>query len=178
LSPVEIALAVANALAGLACSGLVAGVLRDADGKRTGVLPYFAAVVAAYLIECVALAMGMTIPVLNVGLALAWGLLLGLRLRGRASPHAALRTSLFFGLYSSLPAMSLMLVPALASLGGWHIVSAEDGALFGIPSWLPWPAHTILGFYAGLAAGAVVLKSLITVGAVRLVIGRGSRRVG
>jgi len=175
MGPVEIALAVANALAGLACAALVAGVLRDADGRRARLLPYFAALVGVYLIECATLAMGMTIPILNVGLALAWGGILGLRLRARASPHAALRTSLFFGLYSSLPAMSLMLVPALASVGGWHVLSAEDGALFGIPSWLPWPAHTILGFYVGLAAGAAALKSLITVGIVRLVVSRGSR---
>jgi hypothetical protein len=172
---VVIALAVANALAGLACAVLVAVVLRRADGKKAGVLPYFAALVGAYFIECVALAMGMTIPVFNVGLALAWGVLLGVRLRARASGHEALRAALFFALYSSLPAVSLLLVPVMALVGGWHIVSAEDGARFGIPSFVPWPAHTILGFYAGLAAGTTLMKSLITVGIVRLVVSRASR---
>jgi hypothetical protein len=169
-------LATLNLAAGLACAVPVAGALRRADGAALSGFGCYAVVVAAYFVECVALAMGMGIPVLNVGLAAVWGAILGVRLKSQTSSHEAVRAATLFALYSSIPAASMVIVPLVAAIAGWHIAGAEDGARFGIPSFLPWPAHTILGFYATLAAGAVALKVAITAGAARALAGHAARR--
>jgi len=44
------------------------------------------------------------------------------------------------------------------------------GASFGIPSFVPWPMNTILGFYAVLAIGVAVLKTVITTGGISLIL--------
>ena len=56
----------------------------------------------------------------------------------------------------------------LALFAGRPILSADEGASFGIPSFVPWPMNTILGFYAVLAIGVVVLKTVIITGGVSL----------
>jgi len=61
-------------------------------------------------------------------------------------------------------------VPLFVWFAGWSITSAKAGADFGIPVLLPWPMNTILGFYAVLVSGAVVLKTLITTGEVRFLL--------
>ena len=124
-------------------------------------------IVGAYFVEGVALAMGMGIPVLSVMLALVWAIVLAQWLLRGVPIRRALRVCVYFSLYSSLPAVSLVVVPVLVWTAGWAILSPEAGAAFGIPSAFPWPVSTIAGFYATCALGALVLKTLITVGCFR-----------
>ena len=122
----------------------------------------FLMLMGLYLVETFFLAMGMGIPVFNVALAFLWGPLLGRNLRKRTERSQALKISTRFAFYSSLPAMSFLLIPALALAGGGSIISIQTASDMGIPSFLPWPTNTILGFYAACGFGALVLKILIT----------------
>ena len=137
--------------------------LSGMSGKPAGAARYVGLLLGVYFLECVAIVAGMLVPVFSAALAVVWGIVLGLWLRGRASRGAALRTSLFVSIYSSLPAASFMVVPLVLALGGWPVLSAEGGARLGIPQLIPWPMNTVLGFYAGLAVGVLALKTLITV---------------
>ena len=58
----------------------------------------------------------------------------------------------------------------LALFAGRPILSAGEGASFGIPGFVPWPMNTILGFYAILAIGVAVLKTVITTGGISLIL--------
>ena len=109
----------------------------------------------------------MGIPVFSIVLAFVWGFVFSSWLRTRVINRQVLKSSFFLSLYSSLPAASFIVVPVLVWIGGGHILSAEEGVRFGIPEFLPWPLNTILGFYAALVIGAVVLKTLITTGVIR-----------
>jgi hypothetical protein len=73
-------------------------------------------------------------------------------------------------LYSSLPAVSFILIPVIAGIAGRNIINAEQGIQFGIPGFLLGPLTTILGFYLTITIGALVLKTVITVVAVRLLL--------
>jgi len=168
---IECTLIVVNLVVGFACAIPVAKQLRKLNRKPARGLLLFAILIAIYLAECIAVVIGMGIPVFSVGLAFVWGIVFGLWLRTRASRRQVLRTSLFLSLYSSLPAASFIIVPVLVWVSGWHILSAEEGARFGIPEF-PWPLNTIFGFYAAVVVGAVVFKTVITVGEVSLLIHR------
>jgi len=169
---VEIALVVANLLAGFGFAFPMAKVLSEVQGEAARAFRYYVMLIGIYFLESVVLMIGMGIPVLNVGLAFAWGLVFGRWLRARTSRRQAQRTSFSLSLYSSLPAISFLLVPLFAGLGGWNVLSAAGGARFGIPEFLNLlpPLNTILGFYIALVAGATALKVLITVGEVSLLI--------
>jgi hypothetical protein len=157
-----------NLALGIGFAVPTARVLDKVKRKPTRLFRYFVILVGLYFVECVAVVMGMGIPVLNIGLAFLWGIVFGRWLRARTSRPEALRTSFWVSLYSSLPAVSFILVPVFAAIGGWNIVSATDGVRFGIPEFLhlPWPVNTILGFYGAIIVGAAVLKVVITVGEV------------
>ena len=58
----------------------------------------------------------------------------------------------------------------LALFAGRPILSAGEGASFGIPGFVPWPMNTILGFYAILAIGVAVLKTVITTEGISLIL--------
>ena len=174
---VEYVLVVVNLLAGFGFAFPMARVLAKVAGRPTKAFRYYTRLVGIYLLESIVLMMGMGIPVLNVGLAFVWGIVFGRWLRTRSSRNEALRTSFWVALYSSLPAVSFILVPVMAWLGGWNILSTQDGPRFGIPEFfnlLP-PMNTILGFYVAVATGALVLKAVITVGEVSLLIGHGEK---
>lgn len=169
---VETALVVANLLAGFGFAFPMTKVFVKIAENPAKTFRYYVMLIGVYLLESVVLMMGMGIPVLNVGLAFVWGLVFGRWLRARTSRSEALRTSYWFSLFSSLPAISFILVPVFAGLGGWNILSTETGASFGIPQflYLPWPLNTILGFYMAIIIVAVVLKAIITVGEVNLLV--------
>jgi hypothetical protein len=169
---VEIALVVANLLAGFSFAFPISKVFAKVAGKPAKVIRYYIMLLGIYLLESVVLMVGMGIPVLNVVLAFVWGVVFGTWLRKRTSRSKALRTSFWFSLYSSLPAISFILVPVFAGLGGWNILSSSAGDSFGIPQflYLPWPLNTILGFYMVIIIVAVILKVVITVGEVNLLI--------
>ena len=172
----EVTLVVVNLAAGFGCAIPVARLLGRVNGKPGRVFRYFAILVGVYFVESVALAMGMGIPVFSVGLAFVWGILIGLWLRRAATPvREVLKTAFYLSLYTSLPALSFLVVPLLMSIAGWSILSAQAGHQLGIPDFLPWPLGTILGFYATLAIGAVVFKTVITTGEVSLLIHLGEK---
>lgn len=126
----------------------------------------FIILIGIYFIECTAVIFGMGIPVFSVALAVVWGFVFSYWLRNRAQNRQVQKSSLFLTLYSCLPATSFILVPILMWIAGRQILSAEEGVRFGIPE-LFWPFNTILGFYAAIVIGAVVLKTIITMGIVR-----------
>jgi hypothetical protein len=169
---VEIALVVANLLVGFGFAFPMSRVFAKVVKNPAKASRYYIMLIGVYLLESLVLMMGMGIPVLNVGLAFVWGMVFGRWLRNRTSKSEALSTSYWFSLYSSLPAISFILVPVFAGLSGWNILSAEAGASFGIPEFLhlPWPINTILGFYLAVIIGTVVFKTVITVGEVNLLI--------
>jgi len=74
----------------------------------------------------------------------------------------ARRAGAWFAVYSGLPALSLILVPVIATCAGRNVLSAQDGLRLGIPAFFPWPFTTILGFFGAAAVGAFTLKLLIT----------------
>ncbi|KPL01586.1 MAG: hypothetical protein AMJ90_07525 [candidate division Zixibacteria bacterium SM23_73_2] len=140
-------------------------------------LRYFVILIGIYFVECVAIILGMGIPVFSVFLAFVWGVIFGFWLRERASTRAVIKTSFFLSLYSSLPAASFILIPLVMGIAGHNVLSTEAGTSFGIPDFLhlPWPLNTILGFYAALVIGAVVFKMIITTGEVSLLIHLGHK---
>jgi len=145
--------------------------LGKTGGKPRTAFRYFAILIGVYLVECAAVVIGMGIPVFSAGLAFVWGIVFGLWFRRAAAPaREVLKTAFFLSLYTSSPALSFLVVPLLMSIAGWSILSVEAGAQFGIPSFLPWPLGTILGFYTALALGAAVFKTVITTGEVRFLL--------
>jgi len=172
MDPIEYILVIVNLILGFGCAVPLARLLRRLKGQLSGVSRHFVILVGIYFVECVAVVVAMGMPVFSVGLAFIWGIVFGLWLRNRAPTCEVLKTSFFLALYSSLPAISFILIPVMAWVKGWHILSPADGARFGIPDFLhlPWPLDTILGFYAALVVGAILFKSVITTGEVSLII--------
>jgi hypothetical protein len=177
IDPAELALIVVNLLAGLGSAIPLAGMLARTSGRTMEVSRCYAILVGVYLVECAAVVMGMGIPVFSIGLALVWGIVLGRWLRRLAAEtREAARISLYLSLYSSLPAASFIIVPVAAWLGGHAILSVDAGSRFGIPSFIPWPMNTILGFYAACALGALLFKTVVTTGEALWLIHRGLRK--
>ena len=177
MDPIEYTLVILNLALGFGCAIPLARLLRKVKGKPTRAFRYFTILVGIYFVESVAVVLAMGMPVFSVGLAFVWGIVFGLWLRAHAPIRKVLKTSFFLSLYSSLPAISFILIPVMAWIDGWHILSPEDGARFGIPDFLhlPWPLDTILGFYAVLVICAVVFKSVITTGEVSLLVLLGEK---
>jgi len=162
-------LIVANLMVGFVSAIPIAKLLEKINNKQKRYFRYFAILIGVYFIECIAIIMGMGIPVFSIGLAIIWGIVFGFWLRKRASRNEVLKTSFFLSFYSSLPAVSFILIPVIAIISGRNIMNAEQGIQFGIPDFLPDPFNTILGFYLAITIGALVLKTVITATLVRLV---------
>jgi len=167
----------ANLLAGLGCAIGLAKMLGKVNNKPKRFLRYWMALVGIYFVECFAVSAGMATQVLTVGLAFIWGIVFGLWLRARAPALKVLKASFFIALYSVLPTVSLILIPAMMWIGGDNVLSAEEGARFGIPRalHLPWPVNTILGFFGAIVIGTAIFKTVITVGEVSLLIHLGEK---
>ena len=166
-----------NLVLGCGCAIPLAGMLRKLNEWPVGLLRLFAILFGIYFIECIAVAMGMGIPVFSMGLAFVWGIVFGLRLWGRASTRRVLKTSFFLSLYTSLPAASFIALPFLMWANGWDVLSAQEGTRFGIPEFQRFfpTLNTILGFYTAVVTGAVVFKTVITTGGVSLLIYLGEK---
>lgn len=80
------------------------------------------------------------------------------------------RSALMLAVYSSLPAASFLSVPVVTAVVGWSILSGDAGARFGIPSFVPWPLNTILGFCLAVTAVGVVAKVVVTTALALMVI--------
>ncbi len=168
MEPAEYIVVILNLAAGFGFAVLLSRLFSKLDKESPRVFRYFAILIGIYFLECVAIVSMMLLPVLSIALAFVWGICFGLWLRVRTSRHEAIKTSFFLSLYTSLPAVSFIVVPFLALFAGRPILSAEEGASFGIPGFVPWPINTILGFYAALAIGVLVFKTAITTGGVRM----------
>ncbi|NIO49087.1 MAG: hypothetical protein GTN73_06600 [Candidatus Aminicenantes bacterium] len=166
MEPAEYIVVTLNLVAGLSCAFPLSRLFGRLDREPPRVFRYYVIFICIYFLECVAIVSMMLVPVLSIGLAFVWGICFGLWLRARTSPHKALKTSFYLSLYSSLPVVSFMVVPVLALSTGRPILSADEGASFGIPGFVPWPMNTILGFYAALALGVLALKIIIITGGV------------
>jgi hypothetical protein len=168
----EFILIILNLIIGIGFAIPLALVLRRVNTKPTKFIVQFIFLIAIYLTESIALAMGMGIPIINIALAFIWGVIFGARLRSRILSQQLLKVSFFLALYSSLPVISFIVIPILALIDGRNIVSITEGINFGIPEvpYLSWLLNTILGFYATLVIGALLLKTLVTTGEVKLFI--------
>lgn len=170
LDATEYVLIVVNLVVGFGCSLPMARLLCSVTGLPNKLLRYTATCIGIYFVECVAIVMGMGIPVFSISLAFLWGVVFGMWLRYKAPARDILKASLFLSLYTSLPAVSFITVPLVGWIGGWDVLSTESGSIFGIPDFLflPWPFNTILGFFAALVVAAVVFKTVITVGEISI----------
>jgi hypothetical protein len=112
----------------------------------------------------------MGMPLFSIGLAFLWGVFFRRRLRKDLSQQELMKFSLHLSLYSSMPLVSFIIVPIIALLYGWHILDSAQGMHFGIPGFLPWPLDTIFGFFSVLIITALVLKTFITMYALRVLV--------
>ena len=143
---------------------------------RWGTTGSYLMLVFIYFVESIGFMAGMATNIPGIILAFVWGILLGRWIRRSGGElKQALRTAVFLSLYGSLPAVSLLSVPPVMALGGWSVFSAESGARFGVPTIVPWPLSTILGFCIAVALVAIVLKTVVTTGVVYFV-NRPSKR--
>ncbi len=161
--PAEYVIVIVNLIAGFAFAWPLARVLAHARRKPSMTNRLFIYLLGIYFIECIAFAASMSTSIISFVLAFLWGILLGRWLIKSSADIPELNKSLFlFSLYSALPAASLLTVPISVKLGGWSILSSESGARFGIPTFLPWPLCTIVGFCIAVSAVTIALKVLIT----------------
>ena len=173
-----LALIAFNLLAGIAGAIAIARLMAQINSKATRALRYCLLLIGIYFVECVGFSAGMVTQIFSVGLAFVWGIVFGLWLRKRADIRTALKMAGWLALYGCLPTASFcVLIPMAALIGGGNILSAAEGAAFGIPDLLPWPTNTIMGFCAAILIGTVLLKTIITVGVVGLLINREKKAV-
>jgi hypothetical protein len=163
----ELIVVVVNLVLGLSCAvPLAKRLVRLGHSRWQGAGSYLM-LLTVYFVESVGFMAGMATNGPGIVLALVWGLIFGYWIRGKATqPGDVVTSAAFLALYSSLPAVSLLSVPIVMRLGGWSVLSVESGARFGVPTMVPWPANTILGFCVLVAVVAVILKGAITTGAV------------
>jgi hypothetical protein len=168
MEPAEYIVVTLNLVAGLSFAFPLSRLFSKLEREPPRVFRYYVIFIGIYFLECVAIVSMMLVPIISIGLAFVWGICFGLWLRARTSPQKALKASFYLSLYSSMPVVSFIVVPVLALSAGRPILSADEGASFGIPDFVPWPMNTILGFYAVLAIGVLVLKTVIITGGVIL----------
>lgn len=174
-----IAVAVVNLAAGSGLAVPVARRLGEVTSKPGRFVRHFAALIGIYSLECVAFVAGMATQIFSIGLAFVWGVVFGLWMRQKAAPRLVLKMSFMVALYTCAPTASFgIFLPVEKLVGGSSILSAEEGAAFGIPEFAPWPLCTILGFCAALVVGTVVFKTVITTGEVSLLIHVGEKSQG
>lgn len=171
-----ISLIVTNLAAGLGLAIPIAGMLQKNIGRQNKTLRYVSLLVGVYFLECVAFTFGMCTQIFTFGLAIVWGIVLGLWWQGRTELQKGVKTAILFSLYGCVPTLSfvflLLLIWAIADQGLLNVEQAEN---FGIPQFVPWPFNTMLGFCAGLAAGTILIKTLITTGIVKWLISRPAK---
>lgn len=177
MDPVPYILLIVNLIIGFGFAVPLARLLKRVRGNQKRTFRYFVLLIGIYFVEGIAITVGMGMPVLSVGLAFVWGIVFGLWLREQAPARQVIKTSFFLSFYSCLPAVSFIIIPVLAAIGGRNVLSTQEAIQFGIPEFLhlPFPLSTILGFYVALVIGAVVFKTVITTGEVSLLIHLGEK---
>ena len=168
MDPAESAILVLNLVLAIACGLPLARMFRRAGLIAASIRKILGVLLLVYFLESVAFMGSMATSILSIALAILWGILLGSRLRSRGLDRVvALRLTLAFALYTSLPAASFIFVPIVCVFSGWSVTSAEAGYSFGIPEFLPSPVNTILGFCLAVAIVTLLLKTGITTAVVR-----------
>lgn len=157
----ELALVIANVVLGIGGAVIVGGMLARSTGEsRTH---WLLMLVGIYLAESFAVCASMATMVIPIALAFVWIPVFGRWLRDSRKPEPdTSKTATWLAVYSGLPALSLILIPVTAAFCGKSVLSAHDGIRLGIPTFIPWPFCSILGFFGAAAVGAFVLKALIT----------------
>jgi hypothetical protein len=174
----EYTVIILNLVLGFGLGWPLARRMKAVGGDSSSPRKRYVLLLLVYLIESFAFAASMGTNILGVVLALVWGGLLGRRFRCLpARPEEIRKTALRFSFYTSLPAASYLCVPIVMGLGGWSVMTAADGARFGVPEFMPAPVDTITGFCAAVALTAVVGKVVITTGTVWLVARRRERSI-
>ncbi len=168
----EIALIIVNVVGGAGGAFLLARGLRNTGAAEGSIHRRYGILVSVYLVECVAMVLGKGIPLFSIFLSFVWAAIFGMQLSNRESRPAVRKAAFFLSLYTSLPAMTFIIVPVGALAAGTDIASVEVGSRFGIPqfSFVPAPVRTILGFYIVLVLGGFAFKTLITMCGVALVV--------
>ena len=134
--------------------------IRPMDGKS---LRRFFIFVGLYLAECIAFPIGMCFQVFTIALSFVWGAVLGLRLRKITEPNRITRLASYVALYGSIPTASFCIfITVFKIIEGGNVLSGTEGVAFGMPDFLPWPFNSILGFFAALMVGTVILKLLVS----------------
>jgi len=128
-------------------------------------------IVLIYFAECAAVALSMGTSALSILLAFIWGVIGGKWLRKQVETPTLRRSVQIAITYTCVPVISLTLIPLFCLIGGWDILSVEQGYSYGIPNFLhlPWPLTTILGFYMLMIIVSVLLKMIITLSVVRII---------
>ncbi|HET6454976.1 MAG TPA: hypothetical protein VFI02_11280 [Armatimonadota bacterium] len=170
MDPAGLTILITNLILGFGCAVPVARRLDEVSGNaRTR--RFYAMLIGMYLVESVAVAASMATMVFNIVLAFVWGIVFGRWLRRSSAPiREVLRAAFYLAVYSSLPALSLIVLPVLGAFAGWDVLSPAEGARFGIPRFVPWPMNTVLGLFGIAGTVALVLKTVITTGEVSLII--------
>jgi CDP-diglyceride synthetase len=165
------ALIIVNVVMGAAGAYALARHFRGIDAGERNLHRQYGILISVYFVECVSMVLGMGIPVFSIFLSFIWAAIFGMRLSKWDSRASIRKTSFLLALYTSLPAMTFIIVPIVLLAGGQDIMSVESGYQFGIHqfSFVPSPLRTILGFYTALVLGSYALKTGITVGGIALV---------
>ena len=154
-----------NLVAGFGLAVPMAKQLRAISGRQKGIFHYFVMLVGIYFLEGIAFTFGMCTQVFTIAMSFVWGAIFGLWLKGLASKRKIIRQILFVSLYGCLPTVSFALIILIFwVVSGNGLLNVEQATQFGIPDFVPWPFNTMLGFCIALAAGTIILKTLLTAG--------------
>jgi hypothetical protein len=149
-----IVLIITNVALALGFGWALAKRLAGRPESRRSAGSWLLAVLGVYVAESMAFSASMATNILGYCLAFVWGILFARRLLAREM--------LLLSLYTCLPAVSFLSVLVLLVIGGWPLLSVEDGRRFGIPAFVPWPFCTLLGFVLTVSTSAAVFKTAIT----------------
>lgn len=166
----EIILVLFNLGLGLGLAIPLVKLLNGVAPKTQSFLRGFILFIGIYFLECVAIVVAMMLPIFSLGLSFVWGIVFGLWLREHVSTRRVLKTSFFISVFTSLPAVSFLLIPVMGIISGLDVLNAEEGFRFGIPDFLYWPFNTILGFYTAFSISLAILKTTITTGVASVLI--------
>jgi len=160
-------LLVINAAMGFGIGLLVARALHGlrAEWSFTRCL---AVTLGVYLLECIAIAAGMLIPVFSLALALIWGIVFGSWLKENGTTREQMGFAIELSAYTCVPTATFLTIPFMFVLTGKSVLDNGEALRFGIPKFVPWPANTILGFFLCFVIFVSVLKIGITLGVVWL----------
>lgn len=158
-----------NLILGFSVAFFLSGYFAHINGLSAKRWQIYLVLLGVYLVESFAFSAGMATNFFSIILSIFWGLMIRSRVsKLSAIPPETIKATLFFSIYTSLPALSFISLPLIMVFPGWSVFSATSGMKFGIPGFLPWPMNTIFGFCFIVGFSALFLKTGITTGIVAL----------